>query len=199
MTDWNQRYRQGDTPWEKGSPAPPLLELLEKTDPSLWGGGRILVPGCGTGHDVRALAAEGLEPLGLDLASEALSKAREHPPAGAESYTLGDFLDPGWRKGKTFSAIWEHTCYCAIDPASRAEYARACAELIQPGGHLVGVFFLTPNDPGEEDQGPPFNSSIEELDARFDPWFRRADSWVPEKSYPEREGREWTAIYRRNP
>ncbi|MFN5868275.1 MAG: thiopurine S-methyltransferase, partial [Akkermansiaceae bacterium] len=51
MTDWNQRYELGDTPWEKGHAAPPLLELLEKMDPSIWGEGAVLVPGCGTGHD----------------------------------------------------------------------------------------------------------------------------------------------------
>lgn len=199
MTDWNQRYEQADTPWEKGYPAPPLLELLEKTEASLWGKGQVLVPGCGTGHDVRALAAKGLSPFGLDLAPEALVRARAHPLAGAESYEVGDFLDPDWRTGKIFSAIWEHTCYCAIHPTSRPQYARACADLVSSGGHLIGVFFLTPNDPGEAEQGPPFNSSIEELDARFSPWFTRIDSWIPSKSYPGREGREWTAIYRRDP
>ena len=198
MTDWNQRYETGDIPWEKGSPAPPLLELLNKKDKSIWGDGSILVPGCGTGHDVRALAAEGLKPLGLDLAPLALDHALTHPIARSETYELGDFLDSSWRTGKTFTAIWEHTCYCAIDPSRRPDYAQACAELIAPGGHLIGVFFLTPNGPGEEDDGPPFNTSIAELDERFSPWFQKVDSWVPSNYYPGREGKEWVAIYRRN-
>ncbi len=197
MTDWNERYLAGDTPWEKGSPAPPLLELLEKGREGIWGTGTVLVPGCGSGHDVRALASAGLEPLGLDLAEEALSKARTYPSAGDESYESGDFLESGWGAGRKFSAIWEHTCYCAIDPSRRPDYAKACARLIVPGGHLVGVFFLTPQGPGEEDQGPPFNSSISELDARFAPWFDRVDSWVPKNCHPGREGQEWLAIYRR--
>ncbi len=197
MTDWNARYLAGETPWEKGAPAPPLLELWEKTDRAIWGGGTVLVPGCGTGHDVRALSAEGLDVLGLDLAEEAVAKARSSPAAGNEEYALGDFLDPEWRKGKRFSAIWEHTCYCAINPSRRPAYAEACAELTGPGGHLIGVFFLTPNKPGEEDDGPPFNASIEELDARFAPWFDRVESWVPERAHPGREGDEWLAIYRR--
>ena len=197
MTDWNARYLAGETPWEKGAPAPPLVELLEKTDIAIWGSGIVLVPGCGTGHDVRALSTKGVKVLGLDLAEEAVAKARSFPAAGAEEYELGDFLDPNWRQGKRFSAIWEHTCYCAIDPSRRPDYAEACAELIAPGGHLVGVFFLTPNKSGEEDQGPPFNASTEELDARFAPWFERVESWVPERAYPGREGDEWLAIYRR--
>ncbi|MEP2775788.1 MAG: methyltransferase domain-containing protein [Luteolibacter sp.] len=197
MTDWNGRYELGDTPWEKGRAAPPLLEVLGKQGPAIWGEGRTLVPGCGTGHDVRALAAAGLNPLGLDLAPRAIELAKSHQPAGSENYELGDFLDPAWRAGKTFSAIWEHTCYCAIDPSRRPDYAQACADLIEPGGHLIGVFFLTPNDLSEADQGPPFNSTIPELDQRFAPWFEREHAWVPDNAYPGREGKEWIAIYRR--
>lgn len=197
MTNWNERYRKGETPWEKGEPAPPLLEILEKADAKIWGGGPVLVPGCGTGHDVRALAARGFPALGLDLAEEAYRRAHAHPKVGGEDYEIGDFLDAGWREGKSFSAIWEHTCLCAIDPARREDYAMACAELITPGGCLVGVFFLTPYDPGEEWCGPPFPASVEELDGLFSRWFEREMAWVPEAAYPGREGREWLAIYRR--
>lgn len=197
MTDWNQRYLADDTPWEKGSPAPPLLQLLERKDNEIWGEGTILVPGCGTGHDVRALAREGMQILGVDLAEEAIARAEAHPEVGKESYQLGDFLSADWREGKSFSAIWEHTCFCAIDPSHRPDYAKACAALVEPGGHLIGVFFLTPHDPGEETQGPPFGTSIEELDTHFCPWFQRIDSCVPVNAYPGREGREWLAIYQR--
>jgi SAM-dependent methyltransferase len=197
MTDWNERYRKGETPWEKGAPAPPLLELLEKVDSEIWGDGSVLIPGCGTGHDVRALAAKGFPVLGLDLAEEAICRALSHPEAGGESYEVGDFLDAGWRMGKRFSAIFEHTCFCAIDPARRADYAQACAELIIPGGYLIGVFFLTPYDPDEEWTGPPFPSEMEELNSVFSPWFEQETAWVPQAAYPGREGREWLAIYRR--
>lgn len=197
MTDWNSRYEKGDTPWEKGSAAPPLLELLDKLDAKIWGGGRVLVPGCGTGHDVRALAAAGLQPLGLDIAERAVALAKAHDTVGLEAYELGDFLDVNWYEGESFSAIWEHTCFCAINPSLRSDYANACASLIEPGGCLIGVFFLTPNDPGEEDEGPPFNSSILELDEHFSPWFDREQAWIPENTYPGREGKEWVAIYRR--
>jgi len=197
MTDWNERYLSGDTPWEKGSPSPPLLELLGRTGKEIWGSGIILVPGCGTGHDVRALAATGLKVLGLDLAGLAVEKAESYQKSGAESYAEGDFLDPVWRAGKSFSAIWEHTCFCAIDPSRRADYAKACAELIPSGGHLVAVFFLTAQEPGHEHEGPPFNSNIAELDTRLAQWFDRIDSWVPGMSFPGREGDEWLAVYRR--
>ncbi len=197
MIDWDERYRAGDTPWEKGRAAPPLLELLERMDLEIWGNGPVLVPGCGTGHDVRALAVSGLAAVGLDLAETAVQRAGEFPAVGYATYELGNFLDPEWRVGREFSAIWEHTCFCAINPTQRATYAEAVAALLDEGGLLAGVFFLIPHDPGEESAGPPFATSIAELEERFSPWFERIGGWVPERAYPGREGREWIGLFRK--
>jgi SAM-dependent methyltransferase len=197
MTDWQERYLQGDTPWDKGRPAPPLEELIGRLGPGLFGEEEVWVPGCGAGHDVRLLASHGLRVLGLDLAPAALDAARSHAAVNDERYELMDFLDAGQREGREAGAIWEHTCYCAIDPSRRADYARSCAELLAPGRVLAGVFFLRPWDEGEEHQGPPFGAMIESIDACFSPWFERLEAWVPLLGYPGREGREWLAVYKR--
>lgn len=195
MTDWEHRYQTGDTPWEKGQPSPALLELLAKH--ADWGAGPVLVPGCGLGHDVRALGVLGIPVIGLDLSPTAVKLARQIPPTGAQSYEVGDFLDPAWRKGRTFSAVWEHTCFCAIDPTERTRYARAAADCLPPGGLLAGVFFLTPYDPDEDDTGPPFAVTIDELDAWFAPDFERVAGWTPQAAYAGREDREWIGLYRK--
>jgi SAM-dependent methyltransferase len=175
-----------------------LLELMDEKGPALWGGGPVLVPGCGSGHDVRAIAETGVPAIGLDIAETAVSKARAIPCEGPASYEHGDFLNPAWREGRSFPAIWEHTCFCAILPRQRADYAEAVAALLPPGGLLAGVFYLTPHDPGEDDEsGPPFKVSVEELDETFAPWFERVEGWVPLRAYPGREGREWIGIFRR--
>lgn len=197
MRDWEQCYRDGHTPWDRGGAAPPLLETLARHGGGLWTGGAVLVPGCGTGHDVRALAAAGLSAIGLDLAPSAVAKAREMPVAGGERYEVGDFLDPGWRQGKRYAGIWEHTCFCAIHPALRPRYVEAAAGLLDSGGIFAGVFYLDPHKPGESQEGPPFGVTVEELDGYFGPWFERIDGWVPGATYAGREGREWVAIYRK--
>ena len=197
MTDWESRYQAGDTPWEKGQAAPPLLEVIEELETDEWGPGPILVPGCGLGHDVRLLSGLGIPVVGLDLSITALDQARRYPRVGQESYEIGDFLNPAWYEGKTFSAIWEHTCFCAIDPGDRGRYARAAAACLPDFGLLVGVFFLNPFDPGEDSTGPPFGATVEELDEWFSPWFDRVDGWVPYSSYIGREEREWVAIFRK--
>ncbi|MES2923793.1 MAG: methyltransferase domain-containing protein [Verrucomicrobiota bacterium] len=197
MTDWEERYQSGDTPWEKGQAAPPLLELLQVIEVKEWGAGPILVPGCGLGHDVRALGVLGVPVVGVDVSPSAVERAREFPTAGKESYELGDFLDPAWRQGREFSAVWEHTCFCAIDPCERGRYEEAVAGCLPVGGLLAGVFYLNPYDPGEEECGPPFGVTVAELDAWFSPWFERVDGWVPHGAYPGREEREWLGLFRK--
>jgi methyl halide transferase len=75
VTDWNERSVLGDTPWDKGAPAPPLLSWIARYGPLIR-----VVPGCGLGHDVRAIAKTSPDArvLGLDLAPEALVQAKKY-------------------------------------------------------------------------------------------------------------------------
>lgn len=197
MRDWEACYRDGETLWDKGFAAPPLVELIERLGAGIWPGESVLVPGCGLGHDVRLLASHGLRVTGLDISESAVAQAGAIGPVSDESYELGDFLSSQWTEGRSYAAIWEHTCFCAINPSFRDDYVRSAAALLPAGGILAGVFYLRPYDPGEVQDGPPFMTSIEELDARFSRDFERLHAWVPEKAYPGREGREWLAVYRK--
>lgn len=195
MMDWENRYLTGDTPWVKGRAAPALAEVPSDA----WGAGPVLVPGCGLGDDVRALAQLGLPVLGVDIAPTAVERAQSFSCADQENYQCADFLAPGWRAGRSFSAVWEHTCFCAIDPSLRDRYAEVVAECLSPGGMLIGVFFLTPYDLGEDRDPPPWGTSVAELDELFAPWFERVAGVVPRDAYPGREGREWLARFRKRP
>ncbi|HEY1123092.1 MAG TPA: methyltransferase domain-containing protein, partial [Haloferula sp.] len=185
------------TPWEKGYAAPPLSEYLESGATELHRARRVLVPGCGSGNDVRELSQHGIGATGLDLSAAAVERARQETAVGREDYLCGDLFESDWRIGREFDAVWEHTCFCAIDPSMRPAYVKAMAEILPAGGHLVGVFYLTPWDPDEDGKGPPFGASREEIEALFGQWFalKRAD--VPARAYPGREGREWLAVLER--
>ena len=191
-TDWEKRYAEKDMPWEKGEPHPALVELLQRQPIH----GLVLVPGCGFGHDVRALASTSDSVVGLDIAPSAIQTARRHPEVGGESYLVGDLFALPPRLRGTFDWVFEHTCFCAIDPARRAEYVTAVATALRPGGHFFAIFFLDPDlDPGET--GPPFGISADELDALFLPEFHLLHEWVPAATFPGREGRERCRILRR--
>ncbi len=199
-TDWNASYRAGQTPWDKGAAAPPLLEWLEK--PTHHFAGDVLVPGCGFGHDVRAIAAtqQAQQVLGLDLSEAAVAQARQYPAVGEESYVEGDLfaLPPDFHE--RFDWVFEHTCFCAIDPARRTDYVSAVAGTLRTGGHLLAIFYLRPYAGGEAPPpggGPPFGTTLEELDGLFAERFYLVETWKPTRAFPGREGREIVRLLRR--
>lgn len=197
MNRWEELWQTGETPWDKGHAAPPLSEYLGTGDTVLHRARRVLVPGCGSGHDVRELEKHGIHATGLDLSETAVRRAQEQAAVGDEDYVQGDLFDPGWRRGRDFDAVFEHTCFCAIDPELRPAYARAMAEILPPGGHLVGIFYLTPWDPGEDATGPPHPATREEIIGLLGPAFELRENGVPGKAYPGREGKEWLAVFER--
>ena len=196
MTDWDERWRTGKTPWDKGAPAPPLIELLSSDHGEKLKNLRVLVPGCGSGEDVRELARWGAKATGLDLSPAAIEHARAKDPTPGAQFVSGSFFD--W-VSEPFDAIWEHTCFCAIDPTRRSDYVNAVHQLLKPGGKLLAVFYLSPKQREDGGAGPPFGCSIEELDALFDGRFVLEESRVPEVAFPGREGRELLRVFRRNP
>jgi SAM-dependent methyltransferase len=192
MTDWQQHYATGDTPWEKGTAHPELAAFLRKQVVP----GRGLVPGCGHGHDVRALAASADEVVGLDIADGAIERAKQYPVVGGEHYVVGDLFALPPRSRASFDWVFEHTCFCAIPTEMRGDYIRAVSQAVRPGGLLLAIFYLDPQlDPGET--GPPFGVTVEELNERFGPHFDLLQEWIPSVTYPGREGLELFRIMRR--
>jgi SAM-dependent methyltransferase len=180
-TDWEERYQTGDMPWEKGAPSPGIVDFLAANDIPR---GTVLVPGCGTGHDVRTWAKAGFNVTGYDIAPSAIRLAKEWTQAAALSanFVLGDFLvdSPPHR----FDWIFEHTLFCAIDPAQRNDYVSALHRWLVPGGNYLAVNYLIPDK-----DGPPFGTTRDELWQRFSSGFDLIKEWVP-RSYPNRTGLE---------
>jgi SAM-dependent methyltransferase len=177
---WEERYQAQDMPWEKGAPSPGLVDFLHDPLPR----GTVCVPGCGTGHDVRAWAAAGLEVYGFDIAPSAIRLAIERTQAVGlkASFQQMDFLtgEPPMR----FDWVFEHTLFCAIQPAQRDAYVEALLRWLKPGGYYLSINFLIPDT-----DGPPFGSTREEIDTRFKPRFELIERYVP-RSYPNRTGLE---------
>ncbi|MDP7032904.1 MAG: methyltransferase domain-containing protein [Planctomycetota bacterium] len=178
---WNDLYADGSLPWDKGGPSPPLVRFLAEQSMAP---ARILVPGCGRGHEAVHLDQDGHDVVAIDFAPLATVHAQKTYPDSTVDWRVADFftfLDTGER----FDVCVEHTLFCAIDPKRRDEYVEAVLRLLRPGGSLIGVFYAH-----GKDGGPPFTTTEAEIRRRFGKHFSFPLVEVPRDSFPNRAGKE---------
>ena len=188
---WDERYAAGLTPWDQGGVPPELTRRLAARKER---GLRVLIPGCGHGHEVAAFNAAGHEVTAIDFSAPAVERARKRlGTALAARVQVADFfthpLPPG-----SFYLVYERTFLCAQAPAIWPRVARRTAELLRPGGTLLGFYFL-----GGKEDGPPFGLDPAEPDRLFGAQFtlvERAPVPVME-SLPLFAGREFWHEWRR--
>jgi SAM-dependent methyltransferase len=161
---WNERFQSGETPWDRGAVNPQLEAWL--ADATL-APCRILVPGCGSGHEVAVLSAAGFDVTALDFAPEALRRTRERLQNANVRATLveADVLE--WRPERAFDAVYEQTCLCALYPDHWRGYADQLHRWIVPGGSLCALFAQMPRPGAAEGsiEGPPYHCDVNAMRA----------------------------------
>lgn len=196
---WDQRYREGSDAWELGRAAPPLEAFL-RTDPRApQPPGRVLVPGCGRGHEAALLADLGYAVVALDFSAEAIQRGQQvHGVNRPELRWLqvdlfdGAALAEAGVTAGSLQGVLEHTCFCALDPALRGAYWNTVARLLAPGGWLLGLFWCHPR-PG----GPPWGSDPTALGQQGLAAGFTQQVWEPARgSVAARDG-EWLGVWRR--
>ena len=190
--NWDECYQKGETRWDKGAPSPAMRQYLERHAVR----GRALVPGCGRGHEVALAVEHGLDATGLDIAPTGIAEARAKYPHLADRFMMGNLFDPPEKLRGAFDVVLEHTCMSALPPPLRADYRRGIDLTLRHGGLLIGVWYIDPAlDPGTE--GPPFPFSVADLTALFAEGYAIVEDYVPDVSFPGREGRERLRVLRR--
>ncbi len=178
---WRERYRNKQLGWDLGQVSPPIRSYVDKLEDK---NTRILIPGAGRGHEAGYLWRKGFRQTYIcEWAPEAVQMFKELQADFPEEHILvQDFftLEP------SYDLILEQTFFCAIDPSMRPAYAKKCAELLAPGGHLAGLLFATPFDKA----GPPFGGCKEEYLSYFEPWFEILHMELCENSIKPRLGNE---------
>ncbi|MBE2251489.1 MAG: methyltransferase domain-containing protein [Myxococcus sp.] len=187
---WNARYLSQDTRWDKGQCAPPLARLLaERLVPQ---GARVAVVGAGRGHEALEAARQGYRVTAVDFAPEAIRAMHEGIAATGLSFEPleADVFTLHHTHPRAFDAVLEHTCYCAIDPATRDAYVTAIEGALRPGGLVLGLFY----NHGRAG-GPPFDTTEADVRARFARFeFERLER--AQDSFEGRAGEEWEAVLR---
>lgn len=182
---WELDYQLGTAGWDIGTPTPVFQRLLrEKTFPP----GRMLVPGAGRGHDAREFARHGFEVVAVDFARDAVEAMRalmddasRHEILHHDLFQLPKELDA------SFDYVLEYTCFCAIDPTRRNEYADTIARVLKRGGKYIAL--ALPLD--EHVGGPPFAVNADELVALMEQrGLKLLHREFPPDSITPRKGRE---------
>ncbi|MED5453339.1 MAG: methyltransferase domain-containing protein [Verrucomicrobiota bacterium] len=182
--NWESLYQANEIFWDHGEASPGLVDFLASTTNKI-PIGQALVPGCGMGHDARALAKSGWSVTGLDIAPSSIPIAQQLAVKDKLDidFQVGDYLNKNPKN--QFDLIFEHTLFCAINPNRRKDYVQATEHWLKPKGTYLAVNYIITDDDGE----PPFSTNSEELDERFLPSFDLIKRWTP-RSYENRQGKE---------
>jgi len=183
---WEKRFRENVTPWDAGR-VPEALGQFLKTEPR---GQRVLIPGCGSGYEVRAFAEAGFETLAIDFAPAAVERAQRTLGPLAHLVRLLDFFEFDF--AQPFDLIYERAFLCALPRRVWPAYAPRGAELLRPGGRLAGFFFF---DEGE--RGPPFGLKGGELEALLGERLDRVTDAAVSDSIPIFAGKERWQVWAR--
>jgi SAM-dependent methyltransferase len=184
---WEKRFNEGFTPWDAGE-APAALAQFLKAGPR---GQRVLIPGCGSGYEVRAFAEAGFEVVAIDFAPAAIERARKILGPLAQLVRLEDFFkfDPGG----PFDLVYERAFLCALPRRLWPRYSPRVVDLLRPGGRLAGFFFFD-----DKERGPPFGLKSGELETLLEKHFDRTADAAVSDSIPIFVGKERWQVWTRS-
>lgn len=189
---WDENYEQGTAGWDLGGPTPVFQRLLSS---GKFVPGRMIVLGAGRGHDAREFARHGFQVTAVDFSSQAVSEMHRFatPEAPVEILQHDIFTLPN-TLNHSFDYVLEYTCFCAIDPKRRAEYAHLVARLLKPNGIYIDLAYPLDGRKG----GPPFAFTASEILGLFQArGFKLISREKPADSIPRRRGSEELFIFQK--
>ena len=157
--EWENRYQQRKTGWDRGEVSSNLLYWIES---ELLQPCRILIPGCGNGYEVLALAEKGFDVVAIDIAPTPVENIRKALDAKKLTADIiqADFFT--WNTEKPFDAIYEQTSLCALNPEQWVSYEKSLYHWLKPEGKLFAQFMQT-----NVEGGPPFHCDISIMSELF--------------------------------
>src|SRR5574343_699810 len=129
---WSQRYENQQHGWDLGQISPPIKAYIDQlTDKNL----KILIPGCGSGHEGSYLWKEGFRNVHmLDFSELALKMfMSNNPDFPKEQIHCSDFF----QHEEKYDLIIEQTLFCALDTNLRSKYAEHVASLLNEEVNLL--------------------------------------------------------------
>src|SRR6266705_934990 len=145
---WDERFRNGIMPWDFGGVPPDLRTWLATPRGPM----RVLIPGCGSAHELRHFAELGHAVTAIDFSDVALQVALKVAGPFSDAVVKADFFK---FQPAAFDLVYERAFLCA---------------LVRSGGVLAGFFYFDDNR-----RGPPFGIAPELLERLLERFERVED------------------------
>ena len=157
---WTKLYQDGEARWDEGD----AHHLLATIVPAMKiPRSRVLVLGCGAGHDAAWWAARGHIVTAVDFSEEAIGRAKaKYGESETLRWVQADVFNLPTSWTSRFDYIFENTFFCAISPDRREDLVRTWWRLLTPRGRIMGFVFVM-----DKLAGPPFGTSEWEMRRRL--------------------------------
>jgi SAM-dependent methyltransferase len=189
---WEADYERKTDGWDLGGPTPAFKRLASSGQLTP---GRMIVLGAGRGHDAREFARRGFQVTAVDFASHAANEMRRLAnPAAPVKILQSDLFSLSHELNNSFDYVLEYTCFCAIDPKRRADYADLVMQLLKTDGVYIDLAFPLDLRTG----GPPFAVKESEVMDLFQKrGFKLVSRKKPEESVSQRRHAEELFIFQK--
>jgi SAM-dependent methyltransferase len=181
---WQSVYQtEGQPGWDLQQPAEALKDMIQRVK---FPKSRILVLGCGEGHDAALFAQAGHVVTAVDFSPEGIKRGREkYKELSNLTFVQENIFNLPQDWNYTFDVVIEHTCFCAIPTQQRKNLISVWRRMLHEEGQLMGVFFSM-----LKRAGPPYGASEFELRDLLKPYFQILFWGRWRQSLPRRQGKE---------
>ena len=178
---WDKTYETNQIGWDIGYVSTPLKAYFDQIkDKSI----RILIPGAGNAYEAEYLWKQGFKNVFvLDFSEAAMqSFLQRFPDFPDDNILIEDFF----QHPNKYDLIVEQTFFTSILPAQRKEYVVKTADLLNPGGKLMGLVF----NHHFNFNGPPYGGTPKEYEKLFSSHFHFKYFEIAYNSIKPRRDRE---------
>ena len=154
--NWEEMWAAGLNPGDAFDARRAEPALADLVDSGALPNGVALVPGCGRGYAVAALASSDRAVVGLEISETAKAACEAYLATCGDvvgeraKVVVDDFFAHAPRE--KYDLVYDCTFLCAIPPGRREEWGKRMGALVKPGGELVSLVFPI----GDFEGGPPF-------------------------------------------
>ena len=189
---WDEMYISQNTGWDLDGPTP-VFEKISKTISK----GKVCILGCGRGYDAVMFAENDFKVTAVDFAPEAIKSLNKLINKKKVNLTVlqEDIFNLEEQFFEYFDYVIEQTCFCAIPPTRRLDYAHLVTNILKKNGRLIGLWL--PLNKKISEGGPPYGTSVKEVKSYFKNLWKVEIEEFPELSVASRINREKLIIFKK--